>query len=426
MNDRTHQLCRGCGEPAGCCGRSACAGENVIAHPELFQLNIAHVDCDAFFASVEKRDRPELKHKPVIVGGRERGVVAAACYIARSYGVRSAMPSFKARQLCPDAVFVTSNFDAYREASRGVRAAMDTLSPLVQQVSIDEAYLDLSGTERLHGRSPAASLIRLQRQIEFEIGITVSVGLSHNKALAKMASELDKPRGFAVIGKAETLEFLAGKPVTGIQGVGQSFAKKLERDGIRMIGDLQQRELRDLVDRYGEAGLRLHALARGHDSRPVQVDRRTKSISGETTFGADLSDRQALSDKLYAMCRKVSARAHEKGYAGHVVTLKLKTSRFKSLTRRRSLGVASNLNEVLFDVGSELLDDELRAHPHTAYRLLGIGLSELVSADSATFDLAYPEQLTRLKHKEDALKALRDRFGEGVIGTMRDRRITKS
>ena len=397
-----------------------------MAHPELLQLSIAHVDCDAFFASVEKRDHPELKHKPVIVGGRDRGVVAAACYIARSYGVRSAMPSFKARQLCPEAVFVKSNFDAYREASRAVRAAMDALTPLVQQVSIDEAYLDLSGTERLHGRSPAACLMRLQRQIEDEVGITVSVGLSHNKALAKMASELDKPRGFAVIGQAETLDFLATKPVTSIQGVGKSFGKKLESDGIRLIGDLQSRDLRDLVDRYGEAGLRLHGLAQGRDTRPVKVDRETKSISGETTFERDLSDRKALLDKLYAMCRKVSARAHEKGYAGHVVTLKLKTNRFKSMTRRQTLGVATNLNDVLYEVGSSLLTEELRNHPDTSYRLLGIGISELVSADAATFDLAYPEQLTRLKQKDDALKTLRDRFGEGVIGTMRDRRTTKS
>ncbi|MEM1380280.1 MAG: DNA polymerase IV [Pseudomonadota bacterium] len=417
------RLCLGCGTAVPDQATPHCIGFGYLAHPELESLGIAHVDCDAFFAGVEKRDRPELRHVPVAVGGGDRGVVAAACYIARSFGVRSAMPSFKAKQLCPDLVFVKSNFAAYREASQHVRAMMDDLTPLVQQVSIDEAYLDLSGTERLHGRSAAASLIRMQRKIEREVGVTVSVGLSHNKALAKMASELKKPRGFAVIGKEETLRFLAPLPVDSIQGVGKSLAAKLAHHGVQTIGDLQKISMRDLVDRYGEAGLRLHHRAMGHDPRPVKVDRETKSISGETTFAKDLTSAADLDDRLYAMAQKVSIRAKAKGYAGLVITLKLKTKTFRTRTRRKTLGIATNLAEVIFEVGQSLLREELSAHSRDAYRLIGIGISDLVSAEDVHLDLAYPEKHERLRHKEDAIGALRARFGEGVIGTMRDRRI---
>lgn len=419
------RLCLGCGQGVTPGVENHCPGFRVVDHPELARLSIAHVDCDAFFASVEKRDNPELQHQPVIVGGRERGVVAAACYIARTYGIHSAMPSFQAKKLCPHAVFVRPRFDAYSEASKKVRAAMQDLTPLVEQVSIDEAFLDLSGTERLHGRSPAASLISLQRRIEDEVGVTVSVGLSHNKSLAKMASDLDKPRGFAVIGAEETLAFLAPKPVSSIHGVGKSFAAKLRRDGMETIGDVQQREARELVERYGEAGLKLHARAIGKDPRQVKTERATKSISGETTFSEDISDAAALEDKLYAMCVKVSLRAKAKHYAGFVVTLKLKTNRFRSLTRRRTLGVATNLSEVLFEEGRALLREELRSGSRSAYRLIGIGISELVPADSARQDLAYPEKHEKLQKKEDALAALRTRFGDAVIGTMRDRRTAK-
>ncbi|NNU16686.1 DNA polymerase IV [Parvularcula sp. ZS-1/3] len=402
-----------------------CQGFGVIEHEELETLSIAHVDCDAFFASVEKRDNPELKHLPVIVGGGDRGVVAAACYVARTYGIRSAMPSFQARRLCPHLVAVKPRFEAYAEASRKVRDAMEALTPLVQPVSIDEAFLDLSGTHRLHGRSPAASLIGLQRQIEREVGVTVSVGLSHNKSLAKMASDLDKPRGFAVIGEEETLRFLADKPVTFIHGVGKSFAAKLNRDGIETIGDVQKLTLRDLVDRYGEGGLRLHARAMGRDPRPVRVEREVKSISGETTFSDDLRDQAALEDKLWGMCRKVSQRAKDKGYAGLVVTLKLKTSTFRSFTRRKTLGIATNLAEVLFEEGRALLREELKGGSRTAYRLIGIGISDLVAADGARMDLAYPEEHEKLERRESAVDALRAKFGADVIGTMRDRRTTK-
>ncbi|MEM7741755.1 MAG: DNA polymerase IV [Pseudomonadota bacterium] len=417
-------LCLGCGALRAACDEPSCAGFRHLVHPELTSLSIAHIDCDAFFAAVEKRDDPSLEHQPVIVGGGQRGVVSAACYIARTYGVRSAMPMFKAKRLCPQAVVVKPRYDAYRDASIKVRAAMRDLSPLVEPVSIDEAFLDLSGTERLHGSPPASTLVKFQRRVELDVGITVSVGLSHNKSLAKLASDLDKPRGFAVIGAAETLEFLAGLPVRKIFGVGASFAAKLEKEGVRTIGDVQKLGLRSATERFGEHGLWLHARAMGKDARPVRVDRETKSVSGETTFAEDTMDRQVLEDRLYAMAQRVSLRAKAKGLAGLVVTLKLKSAQFKSLTRRRTLGVATNLAAVLFDEAKTLLAEEQKRAPHTSYRLIGVGISDLVTDEEARADLAYPEDHERVRQKEDALALLRSKFGQDVIGTMRDRRTT--
>lgn len=421
----TGALCLGCGALDTRCENEACAGFRRLEHPEIESLAIAHVDCDAFFAAVEKRDDPSLEHKPVLVGGGQRGVVSAACYIARTYGVRSAMPIFKAKRLCTEAVVVKPRYEAYAEASKLVRAAMQDMTPMVEPVSIDEAFVDLSGTERLHGCAPASTLVKLQRRVEREVGITISIGLSHNKSLAKLASDLDKPRGFAVIGEAETLEFLAALPVRKIYGVGASFAAKLEKDGIRTIGDVQGLGIRTLTERFGENGLWLHARAMGRDPRPVRLDRTTKSVSGETTFNEDTMDRQVLEDRLYAMAQRVSERAKAKSLAGLVVTLKLKTAKFKSLTRRRTLGVATNLAAVLFDEARSLLEEEQMRAPRTAYRLIGVGISDLVTDEEARADLAYPEDHERHRQREDAVAALRGKFGKNVIGTMRDRRTTK-
>ncbi|MEO1658310.1 MAG: DNA polymerase IV [Pseudomonadota bacterium] len=421
----TGALCLGCGALGSSEQCDACSGFRQLVHPEIESLSIAHVDCDAFFAAVEKRDDPSLEHRPVLVGGGQRGVVSAACYIARTYGVRSAMPIFKAKRLCPEAVIVKPRYDAYSDASRQVRAAMEAITPLVEPVSIDEAFLDLSGTERLHGCAPASTLVKLQRRVEDEVGITISIGLSHNKSLAKLASDLDKPRGFAVIGEAETLTFLAELPVRKIYGVGASFAAKLEKEGIRTVGDVQNLGICALTDRFGEHGLWLHARAMGKDPRPVRLDRLTKSVSGETTFNEDTMDRDVLEDRLYAMAQRVSERAKAKGLAGLVVTLKLKTAQFKSLTRRRTLGVATNLAAVLFDEAKALLAEEQTRSPRTAYRLIGVGISDLVTDEEARADLAYPEDHERHRQREDALASLRGKFGKDVIGTMRDRRTTK-
>ncbi|MCF6329836.1 MAG: DNA polymerase IV, partial [Henriciella sp.] len=258
-------LCRDCGFQTDTAHDSCpkCSSGRVVHHPDMDRLSIAHIDCDAFFAAIEKRDNPELKDKPVIVGGKTRGVVATCCYIARIHGVHSAMPMFKALKICPEAVVVPPRRDAYSMASKQIREKLQSITPLVQMISIDEGYLDLSGTERINHASPALALSRLAREIEQDIGITISVGLSENKFLAKTASELDKPRGFAALSLTEAPEFLAPRPIQFIHGVGAQLAQKLARDHYRTIGDLQACSLRDLIARYGDTGLWLHQRAHG-------------------------------------------------------------------------------------------------------------------------------------------------------------------
>ena len=324
---RNKGLCRDCGSavaaPKSAC--TACGSHRLLHHPELFDLSIAHVDCDAFFASVEKRDNPDLADKPVIIGGGKRGVVAAACYNARVYGVRSAMPMFKALKACPHAVVIKSSMANYSYEGGRIKNIMRELTPLVQSLSIDEAFLDLTGTERLHGCSPAETLIKLQKRVLDEIGVTVSVGLSYNKFLAKTASDLDKPHGFAAIGRAEALDFLAPQPVQFIFGVGPAFARSLKKAGIITIADVRQRSDRNMMKQFGEAGLRLAKLARAEDFRPVKPGDVRKSISTEITFHKDIGDEAQLTDKLWQVCVKTADRAKVKNMAGRVVTLKLKT-----------------------------------------------------------------------------------------------------
>lgn len=426
--------CRDCGAAVAIgqriCG--SCGSTRLLRHSELGTLSIAHVDCDAFFAAVEKRDNPALADKPVIVGGGRRGVVSTCCYIARTYGVRSAMPMFKALALCPDAVVVRSNFDKYREAAGLIRDEMDMLTPLVQPISIDEAFLDLSGTGRLHGAPPAISLVHLARRIEARVGITVSIGLSHNKFLAKIASDLDKPRGFAVIGEAETVSFLAAQPVTAIWGVGDSFAAKLARDGYQLIGDLQGEDPRLLARRYGDHGLRLARLARGEDARPVRTSREVKSISNETTFSDNLRDRASLEDILWLLSEKVSLRAKEKKLAGRVITLKLKNADFRSLTRRETVSDPTNLAGVIFDTGRKLLTGHIPTPvAREAYRLIGIGLSDLYPADRAGQAGLFGNPHEKLAAREKAIDTLRAKFGSETIATgrglqAREKRRTRS
>ena len=240
-----------------------CGSPRLLRHPEIDTLAIAHVDCDAFYATIEKRDDTSLADKPVIVGGSHRGVVLTACYVARTYGVKSAMPMFEARRLCPQAVVVRPDMEKYARVGREVRALMLKLTPLVEPVSIDEAFMDFSGTARLHGMSPAQALAGFAVEVEDALGITVSIGLSCNKFLAKIASDLDKPRGFAVLAGSEAAAFLATKPVTMIFGVGKVAERRLARDGMHTIGDLQRAGEVELMRRYGAEGARLARLAHG-------------------------------------------------------------------------------------------------------------------------------------------------------------------
>ncbi|MBV8575387.1 MAG: DNA polymerase IV, partial [Acetobacteraceae bacterium] len=270
------------------CG--TCGSPRLVRHRALATLALAHIDCDAFYATVEKRDNPEIADKPVIIGGGKRGVVSAACYIARTFGVRSAMPMFKALVLCPQAVVIPPDMAKYVRVGREVRRAMQALTPLVEPLSIDEAFLDLSGTERVHGMIPAKVLARFAREVERDIGITVSVGLSCNKFLAKVASDLDKPRGFAVLDQDEARTLLADKPVGFIFGVGPATQERLANRGFRIIADLQRADEIELMKQFPTEGRRLWRLARGIDDRRVEADRGAKTISAETTFETDISD----------------------------------------------------------------------------------------------------------------------------------------
>ncbi len=372
----------------------ACGSVRVVSHPRLFDLTVAHVDCDAFYAAIEKRDRPELAGLPVIVGGGKRGVVSTCCYIARTYGVRSAMPMFKALKACPDAVVIKPRMEVYVSEGRKIRELMQQLTPQVEPVSIDEAYLDLTGTEALHHATPAISMMRLQKQIETEMKLTVSVGLASNKFLAKTASEADKPRGFFALSIDEAPEYLAPRSVRVIGGVGAQFEKKLALDGIQTVGDIQKIDLKSLVRRYGETGLWLHNCAFGRHERKVDPDGERKSVSSETTFNEDISDPRTLEDILWRLSERTADRAKHSGVEGRVVTVKLKTCDFRTITRRVSLGEATQLAQVIFRTGKTMLAREATG---MRYRLLGIGISELVDARKDALDLADPKSLKRAK-----------------------------
>jgi DNA polymerase-4 len=385
----------------------------MLTHPELDGLAIAHIDCDAFYASVEKRDDPSLADKPVIIGGGTRGVVSAACYVARMYGVRSAMPMFKALAACPDAVVIRPNMAKYSAVGREVRALMLAATPLVEPISIDEAFLDLTGTEALHGSSPAMTLARLVGDIEREIGVTASVGLSYNKFLAKVASDLDKPRGFAVIGRAEARDFLAPKPVGMIWGVGKALERKLAGDGVFTIGQLQGLDEARLSSRYGSMGRRLFRFARGEDDRKVEPGSETKSVSAETTFNSDIASAETLNRALWPLCETVSRRMKAQGLAGYCVTLKLKTAGFQTITRSRSLPTPTQLAETLYQAGGPLLE---KAADGRRFRLIGIGLSDLVDAGQAdTPDLFDRAGQERRRTVETTMDGLRAKLGEGAI-----------
>ena len=388
---------------------AACRSPRLARHPELHSLTIAHIDCDAFYATIEKRDNPDIADKPVVVGGGTRGVVAAACYVARTYGIHSAMPMFEAKRRCPDAIVIKPNMAKYVQVGREVRRAMFALTPLVEPLSIDEAFLDLSGTERLHGKSAAKALAGFATQVERDLGITVSIGLSANKFLAKIASDLDKPRGFAVLGATEAVSFLASKPVGFIYGVGAVSAAKLAADGFRTIADLQRADEHDLMRRYGEEGLRLWRLARGIDERSVNPERDTKSISAETTFNHDIGEFRPLEQYLWDLTERVSARLKANALAGSTVTLKLKSADFKIRTRARALGAPTQLASRIFAAGRDLLTHEVGA---TRFRLIGIGVSNL--EDAIGDDLADLID-RRAAEAEHAVDRLRSKFGRNAV-----------
>jgi len=410
-----HQgFCRACyaSAPADAKMCAACGQRRIIAHPEMFSLSIAHLDCDAFYAAVEKRDNPDLADKPVLIGGGARGVVMTACYVARTYGVKSAMPMFKARKACPNAVIIKPNMAKYAEVGRAARALMRALTPMVEPLSIDEAFMDLSGTERLHGGPPAITLARLQARIEAELGVTASIGLSHNKFLAKIASDLDKPKGFSVIGRKETKAFLARQPATRIWGVGKKMAETLERDGVTTIGQLQDKAESELAERYGELGLRLARLAHGKDMRRIKPRRQTKSVSSETTFNEDIKDVKRLEDILWSLCENVSARMKASRYEGRVITLKLKTADFKIITRRVTLAAPDNLARAAFTAARRMLQETAGGK---TYRLIGVGFSNLSDAGTHAETTLFDDGREKIAAQEKAIDAIREKFGRNAV-----------
>jgi len=376
-------LCRACARlqdgATDTCHR--CGAQAILGHPELLALSIAHIDCDAFYASVEKRDNPQLRDKPVIVGHPGgRGVVTTACYIARRFGPRSAMPMYKALELCPHAVVIPPDMAKYRRAGGAIRSLFLKATPLVEPVSLDEAYLDLSAGVRLVDHPPAVLLARLALAIERDVGVTVSVGLSYNKSLAKLASDRDKPRGFSIIGRAEAKSFLAPLPVTAIHGVGAATAKRLADDGITVVGQLQALPEEALVSRFGKFGRALAHAVQGDDPRRVVPDRPARSISAETTFRRDLSDLEALAEALRSLTERVQDRLKRARLAGGTVVLKLKTADFHSRTRQDQLPHPTQRAEVIFQHGLQLLRREIDGR---AFRLIGIGVDRLVPAEAA-------------------------------------------
>jgi len=389
------------------CGE--CGSPRLVRHRALPSLTLAHIDCDAFYATVEKRDNPELADKPVIIGGGKRGVVAAACYISRTFGVRSAMPMFKALALCPAATVIRPDMAKYVRVGREVRRAMQALTPLVEPLSIDEAFLDLEGTQRVHGMIPAKVLARFARDVERDIGITVSVGLSCNKFLAKVASDLDKPRGFASLDQEEARVMLADKPVGFIFGVGPATQERLVQHGFRTIADLQRAEENHLIKQFGAEGRRLWRLARGHDDRRVVPDRGAKTISSETTFDNDIRDFATLEKTLWWLSERVSARLKGSELAGSTITLKLKTADFRQRTRSQSIHAPTQLAARIFAVSRQMLAKEIDG---TAFRLMGAGVSALrPGSDAHDADMLD----RRSADAERAIDNLRKKFGQAAV-----------
>ena len=415
--DAPRALCRDClasfAQTSGTRRCPDCGSPRVLSGVDSSDLNLAHVDCDAFYASVEKRDNSALAEKPLIVGGDgRRGVVSTACYIARTFGVRSAMPMATALRVCPHAVVVPPDMAKYAGVAREIRTLMFELTPLVEPISIDEAFLDLTGCEGVHGAGAARTLAKFARRVETEIGVTVSVGLSYCKFLAKLASEIDKPRGFATIGREEARMRLAPLSVDRLWGVGKVSGQRLRSLGFSVIGELQTLDQADAVARLGEDGRRLWRLANGIDDRRVTTERETKSISAEITFEHDVDDPGELSRALLGLCERVATRLKRAGLAAGGVTLKMRMPDFKLRTRSRSGLAPTQLAPRLFGTARALLEAQ-PAGEH--YRLIGVAAADLRPGEDADeIDLIEGDR-RREKARESAIDALRDKFGSGAV-----------
>lgn len=375
---------------------------------------IMHVDMDAFFASVEQRDRPELRDAPVIVGGTgNRGVVAAASYEARRFGVRSAMPTRRARELCPDGHYLRPRFADYKQASEDIFAIFRRYTPEVQGLSLDEAFLDLTGTERSHGGIEWVGR-EVKRRIQEEVNLIASVGMAPNKFLAKLASDHDKPDGFCLVAVDEIRGFLDPLPIRRMWGVGPSAGERLTGLGIHTIGDLHRCPETVLRSALGlRSASRLKALAAGVDDRPVIESAMDKSISCEETYDKDLAGWNTIKHALTELCERLAPRLSRANVLGHVVTVKIRTPDFTTKTRQRRVTPALSSIQAIRAVACDLLRIWHERNPNSRVRLLGVGLSDL--QDQAQPDLFASDQLERQDQLENAVAEMRERWGDEVI-----------
>jgi DNA polymerase IV len=376
---------------------------------------ILHADMDAFYASVEERDRPELVGKPVIIGGtpEQRGVVSAANYVARRYGIHSAMPAVTARRLCPQGVFLPPRIGYYVEVSTQIREIFERFTPLVEQLSLDEAFLDVTGSEHLFGL--AVEIARqLKEAIRRETRLVVSVGAAPNKFLAKIASDLKKPDALVVVEPEKVQEFLDLLPVGRLWGVGKQSNKIFQRMGIATIGQLRRYPVDVLKSRFGASGEHLWRLAHGLDDRPVSPERDAKSISHETTFERDIDDLDVLRAWLLELAEQVGWRLRKHRLRGRTVHLKVRFADFSLITRSQTLAQPTDITQELWQAGAEMLTRRLPAE-HLPVRLLGLGVSGLDDAgvvQGMLFDREERERHARLDAVRDEVK---DRFGTGAI-----------
>ncbi|ROP40862.1 DNA polymerase IV [Saccharothrix texasensis] len=381
--------------------------------PDDTGCSMLHVDMDAFYASVEIRDRPELARKPVVVGGTaNRGVVASANYIAREFGVRSAMPTSHARRLAPHAVFVPPNFARYQEISRGVMAIFRDITPLVEPLSLDEAFLDVSGALKRLRLGPAQIAKLIREQVQEAHGITCSVGVAPTKFLAKLASGMCKPDGFMVVPRDEVLSFLHPLPVSALWGVGKRTAENLDRVGLETVADVAATPLPRLRRLIGVAlAEHLHALAQGHDDRPVVPSTREKSIGAEETFEVDHFDRELLRRELLRLSERSAATLRARGLRGRTVSIKVRFADFTTITRSKTLRVATDVTQEVYRTASTLLDEQV---PPGAVRLIGVRIEQLVEGDDGE-QLMFDAPERGWREAEQAADQARSRFGTAAI-----------
>jgi DNA polymerase-4 len=376
---------------------------------------IIHVDMDAFYASVEEREQPELRGKPVIVGGTPegRGVVAAANYVVREFGVHSAMPTSTALKLCPDAIVLPARLDYYSEVSRQIHEVFARYTPLIEPLSLDEAFLDVTGTVALFESAEQIGR-QIQAEIQQEVQLVASVGVAPNKFLAKLASDLEKPAGFVVITGENIHAFLDPLPVSRIWGVGRVTDKAFEKLGIRTIGQLRERSLPFLEDRFGKLGEHIWKLAHGTDDRAVIPDRGAKSISNETTFPTDIDDMEVLQSSLMELTEQVARRLRRSRRQARTVHLKVRYHDFQTITRSQTLGESTNRTDILWQTALEMLTDRLPDRRLCA-RLVGMGVSGLESPSSQQRGLFDEEEDPRGGRLDEVTDQIKDRFGKRSV-----------